>query len=269
MFHALPTSFLQERQWSGTAPHLITIPDFAPSQIRILKHHFDGQAGKKAHRILFNGLFSDSVSSFNGCRFLMTSACSPESAHQIPWHWNLQHRILDAASQQSDVGFCFFVGFLGFGVDCELAFLTSCIWQSCKRETVWQQERVGGLDFVVGVWRLWDFCGDMGRRVMQLAVLECERLQDHLAPAVYASTGGYLQLLQKAFNHVLANASTILHPQITVPPSLSFTGWYACSFSQLLCFDSIICFPGWSFVIWVERACILKFCTDPGWDHLC
>lgn len=60
---------------------------------------------------------------------------------------------------------------------------------------------------------------------MQLAVLECERLQDHLAPAVYASTGGYLQLLQKAFNHVLANASTILHPQITVPPSLSFTGF--------------------------------------------
>jgi hypothetical protein len=66
----------------------------------------------------------------------------------------------------------------------------------------------------------------MGRSVMKLAVLECERLQDHLAPAVFHRTGGYLQLLQNAFAHVVSHASTILHPQITVPPSLSFTGSY-------------------------------------------
>lgn len=66
----------------------------------------------------------------------------------------------------------------------------------------------------------------MARRnhVLKLAVLECERLQDHLAPAVFERTGGYLQLLQKAFTHVVTNASTLLHPQITAPPSLSFTG---------------------------------------------
>jgi len=67
---------------------------------------------------------------------------------------------------------------------------------------------------------------EMGRgsHVLKLAVLECERLQDHLAPAVFDRTGGYLQLLHKAFTHVTTHASTLLHPQITVPPSLSFTG---------------------------------------------
>lgn len=61
-------------------------------------------------------------------------------------------------------------------------------------------------------------------RTLKVAVLECERLQEHLAPAVYARTGGYLQLLQQAFTHVYAHASSILHPQINVPPQLSFTG---------------------------------------------
>ncbi|KAG0610185.1 hypothetical protein M758_7G044600 [Ceratodon purpureus] len=65
----------------------------------------------------------------------------------------------------------------------------------------------------------------MGRRVMKLAVLECERLQEHVAPAVFHRTGGYLQLLENAFAHVVSHASTILHPQINVPPSLSFTGF--------------------------------------------
>lgn len=64
----------------------------------------------------------------------------------------------------------------------------------------------------------------MGRK-LKLAVLECERLQDHLAPAVFERTGGYLQLLQKAFAHVIARSSTLLQPQITVPPNLSFTGF--------------------------------------------
>lgn len=66
--------------------------------------------------------------------------------------------------------------------------------------------------------------GVMGRSGMKLAVLECERLQDHLAPAVFHRTGGYLQLLQNAFAHVVSHASTTLHPQITVPPTVSFTG---------------------------------------------
>lgn len=61
-------------------------------------------------------------------------------------------------------------------------------------------------------------------RTLKVAVLECERLQEHLAPAVFARTGGYLQLLQQAFTHVYAHASSILHPQINVPPQLSFTG---------------------------------------------
>lgn len=67
--------------------------------------------------------------------------------------------------------------------------------------------------------KLWE----MGRSI-KLAVLECERLQDYLPAAVYARTGGYLQLLQSAFAHVLTHASSILQPQISVPPSVSFTG---------------------------------------------
>lgn len=69
---------------------------------------------------------------------------------------------------------------------------------------------------------------DMGNgRTLKVAVLECERLQEHLAPAVYARTGGYLQLLQQAFTHVYAHASSILHPQINVPPKVSFTGGWS------------------------------------------
>lgn len=70
-------------------------------------------------------------------------------------------------------------------------------------------------------------------RTLKVAVLECERLQEHLAPAVFARTGGYLQLLQQAFTHVYAHASSILHPQINVPPQLSFTGGCYDSFQLL------------------------------------
>lgn len=65
-------------------------------------------------------------------------------------------------------------------------------------------------------------CGDeMGRGSLKLAVLECDQLQNYLG----GNSDGYSKLLQTAFNQVLKNAARVLHPQMTVPPTLSFTAF--------------------------------------------
>ncbi|CAM6100486.1 unnamed protein product [Calypogeia fissa] len=41
----------------------------------------------------------------------------------------------------------------------------------------------------------------MAASKLRVALFECEKLQEHLAPKVYERTGGYLTLLQNAFHH--------------------------------------------------------------------
>ncbi|KAH9568767.1 hypothetical protein CY35_03G094600 [Sphagnum magellanicum] len=69
-------------------------------------------------------------------------------------------------------------------------------------------------------------------RELRVAVFEREKLQEHLRPSVYERTGGYLQLLQSAFTHVLDNSSSLqLRSDCTIshhppyPSSLSLTGF--------------------------------------------
>eukprot|EP00897_Mesotaenium_endlicherianum_P010333 jgi/Mesen1/9328/ME000061S08773 len=46
-------------------------------------------------------------------------------------------------------------------------------------------------------------------RTLKIALLKCEQLSEHLPPAVYAKTGGYLELLQRTFDHVCEPASQV------------------------------------------------------------
>jgi hypothetical protein len=80
-------------------------------------------------------------------------------------------------------------------------------------------------------------------RELRLAVFECENLQEHLRPSVFERTGGYLQLLQSAFTHVLHNSSSLQlrsdcisahHPPPPHPSSLSLTGRMNNFYNKLL-----------------------------------
>jgi hypothetical protein len=84
-------------------------------------------------------------------------------------------------------------------------------------------------------------------RELRLAVFECEKLQEHLRPSVYERTGGYLQLLQRAFTHVLDNSSSLqlrsdcmIAHQPPHPSSLSLTGRIIIS-STSCCGFGIMC----------------------------
>lgn len=88
-------------------------------------------------------------------------------------------------------------------------------------------------------------------RELRVAVFECEKLQEHLRPSVYERTGGYLQLLQGAFAHVLDNSSSLQlrsdcmiahHPPY--PSSLSLTGRIiisttSCCGFGIMCTDAV------------------------------
>jgi len=88
-------------------------------------------------------------------------------------------------------------------------------------------------------------------RELRVAVFECEKLQEHLRPSVYERTGGYLQLLQSAFTHVLDNSSslqvrsdcTIVHHP-PYPSSLSLTrriiiSTTSCCGFGIMCTDAV------------------------------
>lgn len=59
---------------------------------------------------------------------------------------------------------------------------------------------------------------------LRVALFECERLQEHLAPKVYERTGGYLTLLQNAFLHFSRRSPASL-------PSVELIGAYQPDFT--------------------------------------
>lgn len=61
-------------------------------------------------------------------------------------------------------------------------------------------------------------CGGFGAFAMasrlRVALFECERLEEHLAPSVFKRTGGYATLLQRAFDHFSTSSESSSLPSI-------------------------------------------------------